>query len=889
MDEVCIADCPSFRFMDVMSIPVATANTPTITGAPGSYVLNYSWSGTNTPTSYTVSLYQVIQSVTTVATTLTGTVLTSSTYSNLVTEASYYSIVTATNGTGTSSPVTSSSVSFYNPFGGPQGVQGVQGISGANGVQGPPGPQGQQGIQGIVNFSAGSGEGRDSNYVITTTTDPGTIKANSGLTWDGTILNVAANGNTAGVIVAGTGSNTIGGVTLVTSNVDTDGVVTARGVSAHRLGPVTFTNGALTGVTTINASTIGGVGISAGALTGVTTISAGTGSSTIGGVTLSNSNISTSGTITVSSLSSSIGGVTLNNNNISTSGTISAGTGSSTIGGVTLNGNNISTTGTISAGTGSNTIGGVTLSNTRIIVGAPTTGAAGSGSINTTSGYFLDGVPLPNTLGAENFMVAVGVNTSTLNTSHDGVNWTSRTQSAFTSGGGAAWNGYLWVVVGTAGAFGLGPPGVVITSPDGVTWTTQTISGADRLFCVAWNGMLWVCGGVGGSSGTIHTSTDGITWTSRTATGFGSGFVDSVTWAGSLWIAGGQSLGVGQISTSPDGITWTSRYTSGSGTFRAVAWNGVTALAVSTQGLAYSTSGTSWTVGAINGGGDAGGYRSVAWNGSSWMIGGASTTNVYTNTTPAAQLTGWSVARSTGVNGSVGALVWNGSLWVAGGGGGTLASSVDGITWTVRASTLGVGALASRTRNNNYTSTLFTPSASSNSIGGVTLSNNVVSTGGTVVAGGGGTHSLGVINFANGAITGATSLNTITIGASGNVSGMGTLGCGLITAPTATNTINGLIINAGTCTGVDFVATSDRRLKSSISTISNALETVKGLRGVYFTRLGETKRSVGVIAQEVEEVLPEVVHGDDMKSVSYGNIVGLLIEAVKELSEKMER
>jgi len=79
-------------------------------------------------------------------------------------------------------------------------------------------------------------------------------------------------------------------------------------------------------------------------------------------------------------------------------------------------------------------------------------------------------------------------------------------------------------------------------------------------------------------------------------------------------------------------------------------------------------------------------------------------------------------------------------------------------------------------------------------------------------------------------------------------------------------------------------------MKSDIATISNALDTVKAMRGVYFTRLGQSNRSVGVIAQEVEEVLPEVVHtgSDDMKSVSYGNIVGLLIEAVKELAEKMK-
>lgn len=160
----------------------------------------------------------------------------------------------------------------------------------------------------------------------------------------------------------------------------------------------------------------------------------------------------------------------------------------------------------------------------------------------------------------------------------------------------------------------------------------------------------------------------------------------------------------------------------------------------------------------------------------------------------------------------------------------------------------------------------------------------------------------------SGSVTGVTALNTITI-STNNVSGMGTLSCGAITssgalalgantitcgaitAPTTTNTINSLVINAGTCTGVDFVATSDKRLKTEISTITNALDIVKELRGVYFTRIGQTKRTVGVIAQETETVLPEVVHTDenDMKSVSYGNMVGVLIEAVKTLSDRLEK
>jgi hypothetical protein len=105
------------------------------------------------------------------------------------------------------------------------------------------------------------------------------------------------------------------------------------------------------------------------------------------------------------------------------------------------------------------------------------------------------------------------------------------------------------------------------------------------------------------------------------------------------------------------------------------------------------------------------------------------------------------------------------------------------------------------------------------------------------------------------------------------------------------NRIGGVTLGAnGYVTGVDFTATSDARTKSDVITITNALDKVKALRGVYFTRNGETQRSVGVIAQEVETVLPEVIRtGDDqIKSVSYGNMVGLLIEAVKELSEKME-
>ena len=88
----------------------------------------------------------------------------------------------------------------------------------------------------------------------------------------------------------------------------------------------------------------------------------------------------------------------------------------------------------------------------------------------------------------------------------------------------------------------------------------------------------------------------------------------------------------------------------------------------------------------------------------------------------------------------------------------------------------------------------------------------------------------------------------------------------------------------GVVTAPNFVSSSDARLKSDIETIGDALAIVCALRGVRFTMDGE--RQIGVVAQEVEPVLPEVVRVGEagQLSVAYGNITGLLIEAVKELT-----
>lgn len=94
--------------------------------------------------------------------------------------------------------------------------------------------------------------------------------------------------------------------------------------------------------------------------------------------------------------------------------------------------------------------------------------------------------------------------------------------------------------------------------------------------------------------------------------------------------------------------------------------------------------------------------------------------------------------------------------------------------------------------------------------------------------------------------------------------------------------------DSGNWTAVGNVtAYSDKRLKSDIKTIENAVDTVKALRGVTFVKDG--KPSLGVIAQEVQAVLPElIVKGDKYLSVAYGNMVGVLIEAIKEQQAQIE-
>ena len=121
-------------------------------------------------------------------------------------------------------------------------------------------------------------------------------------------------------------------------------------------------------------------------------------------------------------------------------------------------------------------------------------------------------------------------------------------------------------------------------------------------------------------------------------------------------------------------------------------------------------------------------------------------------------------------------------------------------------------------------------------------------------------------------VTGEVQCDSLDVDGNADISG---------TLASGTQTVTGTITASG-----DITANSDERLKTEVKTIENALYKVMKMRGVTYTKSAE--KGMGVIAQEVEKVIPEVVHDGEYKSVAYGNMVGVLIEAVKDLKKELD-
>jgi hypothetical protein len=96
------------------------------------------------------------------------------------------------------------------------------------------------------------------------------------------------------------------------------------------------------------------------------------------------------------------------------------------------------------------------------------------------------------------------------------------------------------------------------------------------------------------------------------------------------------------------------------------------------------------------------------------------------------------------------------------------------------------------------------------------------------------------------------------------------------------------ISNVGVITATDFNSTSDINLKENIKPLEDSLNKVLQLNGVSFDWKETQQPSVGVIAQELEKVFPELVKTGENKSVNYNGLIGVLIEAVKEQQKQIE-
>jgi len=99
--------------------------------------------------------------------------------------------------------------------------------------------------------------------------------------------------------------------------------------------------------------------------------------------------------------------------------------------------------------------------------------------------------------------------------------------------------------------------------------------------------------------------------------------------------------------------------------------------------------------------------------------------------------------------------------------------------------------------------------------------------------------------------------------------------------------INGMVA-VGVVTATDFNSTSDVKLKTNVQTIENPIDKVLQINGVSFNWIADNRPSMGVIADEIEKVLPELVSDTDPKTVNYNGLIGLLIECIKTQQVEIE-
>jgi hypothetical protein len=289
----------------------------------------------------------------------------------------------------------------------------------------------------------------------------------------------------------------------------------------------------------------------------------------------------------------------------------------------------------------------------------------------------------------ENFCVA-GATNGYVSLSYDALNWTSTINiDGFQTVNAIAWNGSYWVAVG-----GSATLSTIVISSDGVDWHhTPTNVLTDQVKGVAWNGSYWVATGAGPTD-SVAVSVDGYNWLAASNNLFtGNSFSGlDVAWNGKYWIAVGSGLdNNNNIILSSDGYNWLTVFESPANSFRAnsVAWNGSYWLATGIdqngiESMLRSYNSYNWNYLQSNpfGAGVNYGYD-VAWNGISWLAIGLRVATNQSVISLSSDGSNWSASLNCPVLGK--SVAWNGSYWVVNGDdntGNTLAISSDGSNWT---------------------------------------------------------------------------------------------------------------------------------------------------------------------------------------------------------------
>lgn len=283
--------------------------------------------------------------------------------------------------------------------------------------------------------------------------------------------------------------------------------------------------------------------------------------------------------------------------------------------------------------------------------------------------------------------------TKSLQYSFDGIQFYDAASGGFdTFAQTVIYDGTKWI----AGGQNIGSASNLFYSYDGSNWTQETFDqgiglGIAYVAKLAWNGRNTYVGvGAGSLSGSIFASSDGFNW-STTGFNFTDNYAYAITWNGYYWLSGGgDSSNYNAIALSYDGYSWSNINSSNYSNVNDLKWGGDRwvaagdAVAAGRSNLQYSFDGIKW----YDGHGDAtftlGAPRTVGYNGSLWLVGGA---DLYPLRYSYDGMN-WSTVQ-TPINfqgNAVNGINWNGSMWVAAGqysylGSYNITYSYDGFNW----------------------------------------------------------------------------------------------------------------------------------------------------------------------------------------------------------------